>query len=208
MKKYVYFISVTLIAFILGGCGHEHIYTDATCTTPKICTECGETEGDALGHNFIEATCETPQICDRCNVTGQEALGHTIDVGKCDRCGLYQGKDIINSILEKLTYANTQTDLALTIQTSGTDYYKDFLSGISYYESAKVEYESALDLCGDYSELAILKADIQNLIDALPVTVYGDDEKSLDLYLDDLTSFFSLQAKCQLSMIVVKDLIN
>lgn len=33
-------------------CTHE--WTDATCTTPKTCSKCGETEGQALGHNYTE----------------------------------------------------------------------------------------------------------------------------------------------------------
>ena len=28
----------------------DHTYADATCTVPETCTECGATEGDALGH--------------------------------------------------------------------------------------------------------------------------------------------------------------
>lgn len=234
MKKSLFIISVILLGFTLSGCGHEHIYADATCTTPKTCTECGATEGESLGHIFLEATCESPEICERCNETrgnalghnfseptcelpqicekcnyiGQEALGHTTELGKCSNCNEYQGKDIVKTILEKLTYANAQADLALTVQTSGTDYYKSFLDGISYYESAKTEYESALDLCENYSDLATLKIDIQNLIDALPLTVYGSDDTSLNLYLDDLTKFFSLQAKCQLTMINVESSIQ
>lgn len=208
MKRYVYVVFVLLVIFILNGCGHEHVYSDATCTTPKTCIECDKTEGEALGHIFLEATCDTPEMCERCNFIGQEALGHTTKIGKCNNCNKFQGEDIINNILEKLTYANAQSDLALTVQTSGTDYYEDFLSGISYYESAKVEYESALDLCGNYPELATLRKDIQNLIDALPLTVYGSDEESLNLYFDDLTSFFTLQAECQLTMIFVENLIQ
>ncbi len=37
-------------------CGKEnitgHSFKDATCTEPKTCGECGETEGKALGHNY------------------------------------------------------------------------------------------------------------------------------------------------------------
>lgn len=235
MKKHVYFFSVTLITFILSGCGHEHSYADATCIAPKTCTECGETEGEALGHiflkatcdtpetcercgetkgnalghNFLEATCETPQICDRCNFVGQEALGHTSEVGKCDRCGLYQGKEIIKSILEKLKYADSLTELAVLAQTSSSSAnYNTLLSGLTYYESAKIEYESALELCGDYPDLAALKKDIANLIDSLPLNITGSTREALLSYLDDLKNFVIVQAKCQLTAISVKDLLN
>ena len=32
--------------------GDTHIWTPATCTSPKTCTICGATEGSALGHDF------------------------------------------------------------------------------------------------------------------------------------------------------------
>ena len=38
-------------------CVHVHTWTDATCTTPKTCTTCEETEGVALGHNYVDSTC-------------------------------------------------------------------------------------------------------------------------------------------------------
>lgn len=235
MKKYLFTISIVLFVFTLSGCGHEHVYTDATCTTPKTCTACGETEGDALGHNFLEATCETPeicercgetrgialghnfieatcespQICERCNFVGQEALGHTIEVGKCDRCGVYQGKDIINNILEKLKYADSITELGFMAQTSSDSAnYNNLLSGLSYYESAKIEYESALELCGNYPDLATLKKDIENLISSLPLNITGNTREALLAYSDDLQKFILAKAKCQITAITVENLIK
>lgn len=37
-----------------------HQYADANCTTPKTCTLCGATRGNALGHDYEEG------ICSRC----------------------------------------------------------------------------------------------------------------------------------------------
>ena len=42
----------------------EHTWGEATCTAPKTCSLCGETEGEALGHTEEivagkEATCTT-----------------------------------------------------------------------------------------------------------------------------------------------------
>jgi hypothetical protein len=31
---------------------HEHSWVDADCTTPKTCSICGKTEGEALGHDY------------------------------------------------------------------------------------------------------------------------------------------------------------
>lgn len=36
---------------------HCHSYADADCTTPKTCTDCGYTRGEALGHDYMEGTC-------------------------------------------------------------------------------------------------------------------------------------------------------
>ena len=36
---------------------HEHTWVDATCTTPKTCSGCGETEGEALGHTYFYNLC-------------------------------------------------------------------------------------------------------------------------------------------------------
>ena len=45
---------------------HEHEWTEATCTEPKTCSVCGETEGDPLGHDFSEASFFKRGVCSRC----------------------------------------------------------------------------------------------------------------------------------------------
>ena len=68
---------------------HVHDWTDATCTSPKTCKTCGETEGDALGHSFgawtvtTKPTCTADGVetrkCANCNETETrkvDALGH------------------------------------------------------------------------------------------------------------------------------------
>ena len=76
MKKVLVLFLTSLIVSILFACGHEHVWTDATCTTPKTCSECGETEGEALGHTWVEATCTKPKTCSVCGITEGKALGH------------------------------------------------------------------------------------------------------------------------------------
>ena len=88
-----------LVFLFVPGCNkkHTHDYEDATCTQPKICTICGQTEGDPLGHTydndcddicnvcgetrivqhqFIDATCEEPKTCIACGKQEGQALGH------------------------------------------------------------------------------------------------------------------------------------
>lgn len=55
-KKLLHLIGTFTVCFMLTGCGHEHTWSEATCTEPKTCSECGETEGKALGHCFLSTT--------------------------------------------------------------------------------------------------------------------------------------------------------
>lgn len=68
-------LAVLMLSLLTGCC--SHVWYAATCTTPKTCQECGETEGEALGHTWEEATCTTPKTCTVCKETEGEAPGHT-----------------------------------------------------------------------------------------------------------------------------------
>ncbi len=105
MKRVIAACLALLMVFSLCGCGnqHEHKWTEANCTEPKTCAECGAKEGEALGHAWKEATCTEPKTCSRCGLTEGEPLGHTfgetvtekeptcsetgIEKGVCSRCG-------------------------------------------------------------------------------------------------------------------------
>ncbi len=78
MKKAVCLLLALCMVFALGACGHEHSWVNATCTLPKTCSECGETEGEPLGHEWIPATCTQPKTCPRCGETEGEPLGHSV----------------------------------------------------------------------------------------------------------------------------------
>lgn len=75
----------------------NHSYKDATCTTPKTCTKCSATEGNALGHTWNNATCTSPKTCSRCNTTEGTAAGHswknaTCTAPKtCSKCSATEG---------------------------------------------------------------------------------------------------------------------
>ena len=47
--------SVEAGTVVIPATGHS--WMDATCLTPKTCPVCGETEGEALGHNFVDGAC-------------------------------------------------------------------------------------------------------------------------------------------------------
>ena len=101
MKRVIFSCAVllTLMCF-LSGCGHTHNWSEANCTTPKTCKECGQTEGEALGHSWSDATCTTAKTCSRCGMTDGEPLGHewndaTCTEAKiCSRCGASDGEPL------------------------------------------------------------------------------------------------------------------
>ena len=76
MKK-LSIVLIALLCFVLAACGHEHTWQASTCTSPKLCTSCGETEGEALGHSWVEATCDKSSFCSVCGLTSGDPLGHT-----------------------------------------------------------------------------------------------------------------------------------
>ena len=86
-----------LISLLLSACAHEHTWADATCTEPKTCTKCGETEGEPLGHEWVEATCDSPKTCSICGVTEGKRLGHQwveptcLEPKTCTVCGKTMG---------------------------------------------------------------------------------------------------------------------
>lgn len=66
----------------------EHTWADATCTVPKTCTNCGETEGEPAGHTWKDATCTEPETCAICGATEGEPAGHSFVNGACKDCGI------------------------------------------------------------------------------------------------------------------------
>ena len=79
---------------------HEHTFKEATCLEAKICTDCGYTEGEALGHDFLEATCEVLSTCSRCGCTQGEYAEHdfapaNLETAKtCKVCGQTEGEPV------------------------------------------------------------------------------------------------------------------
>lgn len=101
--KWLCGMSAFAVCALLAGCGHEHTWTEATCIEPKTCSECGETEGEALGHTWAEATCTEPKTCRNCGETEGEALGHTWTEANyqtaqtCSVCGTTEGEPLAAS---------------------------------------------------------------------------------------------------------------
>lgn len=122
-------VALLVALFFLTPCRHSE-WTPATCTAPKTCSACGETEGEALGHDWAEATCTSPKTCSRCGVTEGEARGHvpgewkkekpdysaaTITTAqKCSACGatLDSKKESITSFVDGEVFSIPASDFA------------------------------------------------------------------------------------------------
>lgn len=133
-------IAAILIGANAAGLFHQHTWKAPTCTEPKTCSECGATEGEALGHKYSEedkaATCTAPGkrvfTCERCGdtyseETGEPAKGHTPGeaalnttlkkmVVRCTTCG---------ETIEQSDITREAVDAAMTsLQVTLDDCYK------------------------------------------------------------------------------------
>lgn len=116
MKRTVLAIFSSALILTLSACGssnenvatvqtanqeHTHEWVDATCVTPKTCSICGETDGEALGHTWLEkeTICTAPKTCSVCGETGEAGehdLSKSYD-GKCQVCGMQVGTPLTES---------------------------------------------------------------------------------------------------------------
>lgn len=101
MKKGISVSAIFVLSgVLLTGCGHKHVWEDATCIVPKTCSGCGETKGEALGHSWMEATCTVPKTCSVCGETEGNALEHSLSEANyqqaavCEVCGVSVGEPL------------------------------------------------------------------------------------------------------------------
>lgn len=77
MKKSFVLTLAYAVTLLLCGCCLSHDWTEATCTAPKTCAKCEQTEGEPLGHQWQDATCAAPKTCAGCGITEGVKLKHT-----------------------------------------------------------------------------------------------------------------------------------
>ena len=115
MKKRIIAMVMALACMLaLAGCGCDHDWEYADCTTPKTCSECGETKGEPLGHDWKDATCSAPKTCADCGATEGSALPHTWTAATCQTpetcsvCGATSGSPLSHDWMDA-TYDDPKT---------------------------------------------------------------------------------------------------
>lgn len=91
-------VGVGLLFWFKRPKAEQHNWQQATCSLPKMCIECGLTEGEPVGeHEWLDGSCEEPSICAVCGVQSGVPTGHDWDASSCDvprtcrRCGKTEG---------------------------------------------------------------------------------------------------------------------
>lgn len=72
-RKWICGVAVFVMAGMLSGCC-SHEWYEATCASPRTCSKCGETSGEAREHEFGEANYQQPATCEECGLTQGEVL--------------------------------------------------------------------------------------------------------------------------------------
>ncbi len=109
----------------------SHSYKDATCTTPKTCTKCNATEGNALGHTWKDATCIAPKTCSKCNATEGSVGAHTFADGICTICKTI---DKINPKTNLVICGDKSTEEYISKEYAPYDDTTVFAPGLSFYD--------------------------------------------------------------------------
>lgn len=107
MRKRMMFLTIIMVCVLaLSGCQCKHVWEQATCETPQICSKCDETSGAALGHSWEAATCTASETCTTCGKIRAKALGHVwteatcMQAETCSACGMTQGEPLEHSWTE------------------------------------------------------------------------------------------------------------
>lgn len=153
-----------------------HNFSPATCTSPQICNRCGEPNGDPLGHDYAAATCFLPQTCTRCEETLGEALGHEYVEDICFRCGEVDPDSLPVKLKELFVVDSRSYDIVDSFTDSFGNDYVDVYTYYNYWSDS--EANSIHNLNGKYSafEGSIVAETNTDLRDTLTFTIFVDGE--------------------------------
>ena len=181
-KGFRYILCFLLFCILLHACGvitlHDHEWQDATCTTPKTCVICGDTDGDPLGHQWADATCTAPKTCTVCGETTGSPSKHdwmkaTCESPKtCSVCGETAGEPLGH--YPSFLNSNRQIIRPATCQSEGIEAYPCVRCGV-LVESA---FPKASHTPGDWQIVQEATVDSGGL-EARYCTVCGEEIESM-----------------------------
>ncbi len=170
-KKMVTGMLAVSLVFMMTGCCLSHGWQEATCTEPKTCSKCGETEGEALGHTWEEVTCTEPKTCSVCQETEGEALGHTLseatywEAAVCSVCGETVG-NALTPAFEELGVKGQFMEVGETYDYNNIcrrrqDYEDELIDGLKETYGIEGDYANLTDffLEGMYGDVDFLEID-------------------------------------------------
>lgn len=109
-----------------------HNWLPADCKTPKTCSICGETSGNAFGHTWTEATYNKPQTCTTCGLeegekkTPATALGLRDIVSNVTASSVYSGDNLGKHAPEKMYDGKLDTNWTEDASGNGIGEYVNF----------------------------------------------------------------------------------
>ena len=143
---------VLLLGILLTGCGCKHEWQAANCETPKTCTRCQITEGEALGHTWADATTEAPKTCTVCQKTEGEkiSIDPRFTIAACQELfGTWKGVyKMPSTIIDANLTLTLDLEVSFIFNDDGTCQNiakitnKDDFAQITEYDLSSFEYES------------------------------------------------------------------
>ena len=115
--------NIEVVAKVLPKCFDGHTWIDATCTEPKTCESCGETEGDPAGHVDEDAN----YYCDECGELVLPEDGTELSIAEASKIAAIAGdayttnKYIVTGVITSV--ANTTYGNVYIKDASGNEFY-------------------------------------------------------------------------------------
>ena len=130
-KKIVCLFLAILILSMLAGCSCQHEWQEATCTSPKVCSKCGETEGSVVAH--IQGAWEIESEASYSKPGMQKAY--------CTLCGeLLAEEEFLKERIQNGVFVFSRQELMDMLKEALAEYSSDF----KVYDDS--EYLSVADL--------------------------------------------------------------
>ena len=198
MKKLICAVLTASMLVSLTGCLHTHNFSEATCTEPMTCAECGATEGEPLGHTFAEATCDKAKTCTVCGATEGEPLGHTVSIGTCRRCGTSVNHDEVSDMLDYYKSAKNYLDTAYQYVVGasaslGLDYvYREYCTAYDYVAKYQIALKKVSDICDKHPELKKLSSALRAIRYYVIIKPESSSATDLVKFTDQLVELLTL----------------